>query len=945
MPDATKKIFMQSYFERYVGMKKILIVFIFITLPVFVHAQLSGSGTYADPWSGTLAGDATWSGTKYINGDITVDNEKLTISAGAIIIFLAEGADLIITGTGSLDASGTSGSKITITSDDDNDGVYGESGERWGHIYFNLPNESNQSKIDYCIIEFGDVHTFTDYQGYGGAVHSNFSNLIISNSTLRNNYSKWGGAVFVNASKNPTIKNCYIYNNKSDRGGGGVYCWNSSSSVIENCIFDSNQCLETSISYYTGGGLAAQTGCSIKVVNCTFVNNTSTRTEGQSLFLHSSLNSRVINSIFWGSSAKQIYCYGTTPASIIVNCAYRGITYTTGTPVSPVILNSVNDASDGPNFNATDGSDWSIKYVSPCRDAGVNSYTGVTIPSTDYIGNPTVYTKDIGAYEVQYSRWKTTASSTDWTTAANWDGGVPTSSRDVVVPTGATNYPTGSPTQDFTLGAGKLMIMEPGSRLTLDDLTNDGTLKMNASSSGFASLIINSYTRGTGATEEIQLYLTGGGNEGDDNFKWHYISTPVSSLSTNVFTAVTPDLAQFIESRPTLSLLQGWVAYDGYQYSSGEMGGPTFNTLNPGQGYDFFDYSDHLFTFSGDFNTSDAAMNLDYSGIPYLHGFNLLGNPYSSGLDWNDIANSVYFAYPVNTSKGVYFTRDNVQCTYIGGVGIPGDVTGIIPPMQGFFNKTYSSGNMITIPAAARTHANIHSTYKGESSIPLIRLAIFENSISGDETVVRFDDEAKSDLDNDFDALKMFLSANRTAIYSSMSGTNYVINGQPFPDTLLEVPLVVNVTSSGNHKISTIQIQNLLNYKVVLKDNVTGLTTNLRSRPEVTFSAPAGLISNRFILKIIDIFTGIEDPVVPDGAFNIYYGYDFINIRTLADEWDGKSGSLRVLDLTGKSVADIQNAEFSKNSVIQIPAPYSKGLYIVEIRSGINRYVGKVIIR
>ena len=47
---------------------------------------------------------------------------------------------------------------------------------------------------------------------------------------------------------------------------------------------------------------------------------------------------------------------------------------------------------------------------------------------------------------------------------------------------------------------------------------------------------------------------------------------------------------------------------------------------------------------------------------------------------------------------------------------------------------------------------------KAMRPIPLVRLAIFEDSESNDETVVRFDEDAKSDLDNDFDALKMFLS-------------------------------------------------------------------------------------------------------------------------------------------------------------------------------------------
>ena len=117
-------------------MKKIVILIIFIAFPLLADAQLTGNGTYASPWSGTLSGDATWSGTNYINGDITVDNEKLTISPGAIIIFLSESADLIITGTGQLEADGTAENMIRFTSDDDNDGIYGETGERWGHISF-----------------------------------------------------------------------------------------------------------------------------------------------------------------------------------------------------------------------------------------------------------------------------------------------------------------------------------------------------------------------------------------------------------------------------------------------------------------------------------------------------------------------------------------------------------------------------------------------------------------------------------------------------------------------------------------------------------------------------------------------------------------------------------------------------------------------------------------
>jgi hypothetical protein len=293
----------------------------------------------------------------------------------------------------------------------------------------------------------------------------------------------------------------------------------------------------------------------------------------------------------------------------------------------------------------------------------------------------------------------------------------------------------------------------------------------------------------------------------------------------------------------------------------------------------------------------------------------------------------------------LYFTRDNAQCSYIGGVGIPGDVTGIIPPMQGFFTKTYSTGNTITIPAGARVQGNIHSRYKGSSSIiPLVRLSLTETALS-DETVVRFDAAAKSGLDYDFDALKMFLSPDILSIYSSSAGSNFAINGLPFPDTFVEIPVVVNLTATGNHTITATQLQGLDNYDVTLTDNTTLFTADLKTTPVVTFSAAAGTIADRFILKIGTIATGIENPAGSKNIFNIYPSNNFINIQTISDAWDGKSGSLRVLDLTGKTVTDLNKSEFRKNSLIQVASPVAKGIYVVEMKSGVMRYVGKVVIK
>ena len=935
-------------------MKKTYIFLLVLLIPTYLFGE-GGDGTSGDPYYGTISTSVTWNSGEYTDGkvyvgtsgtnDLTIGTDgHLTINNGVTVIFTQPSSDLIITLTGRLTVNGTSPNMVTFTKATGN--------SYWGHISFQNMGLAGASLINYSIIELGDVSGNSGIAGVGGAIHVDFSNLTISNSIIRDNEATWGGGIFVNANKSPTISNCLIKGNDSDHAGGGIYFWNGAGSVVENCIFDANRCNETSEITYTGGGICSQTGTSIKVLNCTFVNNTSNQTNGQSIILHSSNSARVINCIVWGSG-NEIYLTGTNTYTI-VNCAVEG----TGASsyVNSIDLNSSNSASDGPNFVATDGSDWSIKFISPCRDIGTDTYTGVTIPSTDYDGNNRIGTTDIGAYEVQYSRWKTDASSpTNWTNTGNWEEGFEPdhsgTTGDVAIPALSNDTYAPDISGSVTIASGESMILEPGSKATFGSITNSGTLRLESDADSTSSLIIG----GEGVNANVELFLTGG-EAGTGNYRWHYISSPFyTSPSITPFTAVTLNLAQFIQSLYS-STTQAWVAYDGYNYATG-MGGTTFSSLSPGKGYNFYDNVNNEITISGQLSYDNLAVGLSFgdNGADYS-GFNLIGNPFPAGLDWDDIIDGTYFTYPSSTSKGLYFTRNNVQCSYIGGVGTPSDVSGIIPPMQGFFVKTYSTGNTITLPAAARTHNSIHARYKGKSEIPLVRLSILQfvpsvvvigpqlttnDSLINDETVVRFAEQANPGLDYDFDAVKMFLSDTILSIYSYNGETKYAINGLPFPEGNTEIPLAVTIIEGGDQiTISAIQIQRLDNYQITLKDLVTGFNVDLKTA-DLIFTAPPGTYTNRFLLTISGT-TGIEDIHDLPGFFNVFAANNQLNIKTLSDVWNGKSGTVRIFDLTGRTVSEIHNKEFWKNSILQVPAPPAKGIYFVEISSGVMRYVGKV---
>lgn len=951
-------------------MKKVFLFLAIILTSVTVSGQFQGLGTEASPYYGTLSGNSTigpgaiWMGYPG-SGDLSTGGYRLTIAAGTTL-YIYENININIPAGGRLNALGTSSSPITFTSSTPS--------TSWGRLVF---TNSRIEQMVYCIFEKGSApengsggaiyaEGVQQYYGTinhcefrynvaprrGGAIYCWNSNLTIINSSFHNNEAMWGGALAFNgASGNPLVDRCRIYSNTATNNepeGAGIYLPVGAQNVtIRNTLIYNNTCINST----TGGG-GIYCGGIVEYI-CQFIDNC-VISNNSPMDVKISAPSQVTfqNTIIWGTENSVFYDFGTPLPDNLLSCSVQRVYRPAGeidisTFPTSFKLNSSNTAVDGPNFTDPAINDYSITINSPCRDAGVATGALSTPPLTDFLQHDRIGAYDIGAYEFQYSRWVGTTSNV-WDNITNWQGGLPSITSDVIIPAGLPNYPTSSSTQDFILGAGKQMIIEPAASATFGTLTNNGILKLKSSSSGIASLMLNTYARGTGGTEEIQLYLTGG-EAGSGNYRWHFISSPVTpSIPASIFENQTPDLAAFVEELYTGESGTGWIGSDGYIYSSEQPGDDLFDDLWLGKGYNFYDNplsGSETFTFGGILNTSPFSNLLDcLIEDSETSGFNLLGNPFSCGINWDVISNSAN--YPLNTSKAVFFTKDNVTYTYSNEVGVPIDATANIPPMQGFFVKTYSSGNTLTIPLSAREH-NLTQRYKGTNSgIPLIRLSIKENNKT-DETVVRFDDLAKPGVDFDFDATKMNGVSQVPSISSLSDNTDMTINGLPFPDQKTEIPLSITVgkTSNGNHTIKATQLQGLDNYLVVLTDKRDNVSINLKTNPNFTFAAPEGTITNRFVLKVGIISTGIEDLVGKNNQFNIYSSFGYINIQTLSDDWEGLNGFVKISDLTGKAISFNSNQEFRKGSIIQVSEPDKQGIFIIEIRSGMKRFTGKVMIK
>jgi len=195
------------------------------------------------------------------------------------------------------------------------------------------------------------------------------------------------------------------------------------------------------------------------------------------------------------------------------------------------------------------------------------------------------------------------------------------------------------------------------------------------------------------------------------------------------------------------------------------------------------------------------------------------------------------------------------------------------------------------------------------------------------------------------DGRKAFLTNSDPNIYSVIDGINYSINGIPFPKDSTTIPLVVNATSDGSYAIKATELVGLDSYKVFLNDKSQNLTINLANDSSYIFNATTGTLTDRFTLTITNVLTAIPENTVSVKPFNIYSSNGLVNIQTLSDIWNGKQGGVRVLDMTGRVFTTEDNVEFSKDNLLQIPVRAATGIYMVELRSGTLRYVGKVMIR
>lgn len=559
---------------------------------------------------------------------------------------------------------------------------------------------------------------------------------------------------------------------------------------------------------------------------------------------------------------------------------------------------------------------------------------------------------------LEYYTW-TGAVSTDWFDPENWSPKqVPTTDLDAKVPAGCPNYPIITHAT-LVAGARDLEIFPDA----FVEISYDGELTVARTlinNNGVNGLTIKSDATGDGSlitpsavVATIERYIQGN--------TWHMIFPSLNAVPHTVFT----EEGQYINTNfytyyePNADYWNATTIYG----NAGWTNVPYYSALPLTGGYMFNRYEGPervYFQKGGTIHTTDKTFNVGYTttvmpGSPvggvtqaatYFDGWNLVGNPFPSCLDWDaltlgaDVESGIYYYDGTVNNYKYYMQASEGTGTHpypIVGLSANGG-SKYVPLAQGFFVKAKASAgasSSFTISTNARVHYNTVFYKKSDDiAADLLRMNVTKNGFT-DETIIRSLEEATDEHDGQFDAYKMFSWDNtKPQLYScNQSNSIFAINSIPEITSTKTVPLALYTGQSGDYTFNFTECT-YENVNIYFEDRTTSTHINVRETPSYTFniSQTAEVTSKeRFFLH----FSYNNLPYIENMPENItayeeqYFELDLTNV--FADNDIDANIDIEVTKIGGSALPEF--ISFENNKLFGTPQNDDVGLLVVNIKA------------
>lgn len=276
--------------------------------------------------------------------------------------------------------------------------------------------------------------------------------------------------------------------------------------------------------------------------------------------------------------------------------------------------------------------------------------------------------------------------------------------------------------------------------------------------------------------------------------------------------------------------------------------------------------------FMGTFNNAAQNSATLSRGLAADAGWQLLGNPYPSPLDWNTVTP----AQIVGMDAAMYVFQSSGQYagtyrSYANGLG----ASPLIDAGSGYFARVTTPGGTGTV---SLTNANRVTTFDTQpvfgrgtaETRPLLQLQLTGAGL-GDETFVYLQSGATAGVDARYDATKL-PNPNGMNLASLSGSTTLAINGlPPIGTTDVTVPLSVFTPQTGAFELAVTNLLNFGTTTVYLRDAQAGTQQLLAPGGRYAFTLPTATAgTGRFALVLRPATVTATQPVLTAATVSLY---------------------------------------------------------------------------
>jgi hypothetical protein len=429
-------------------------------------------------------------------------------------------------------------------------------------------------------------------------------------------------------------------------------------------------------------------------------------------------------------------------------------------------------------------------------------------------------------------------------------------------------------------------------------------------------------------TIKIQRWL-------DPSSKWHLFSSPTSEDFSgvlyghylNTYTESTGDFKAIASKLLPLVPGDGYVAKLKFEFGDSKTNPIVYSHKMP--------------------NTGDVHIDLDkdikngedrlYFGLP--EEFNLVGNPYSSRLDWFEMWNDSNTDIKNVVESTMYYYIDNGSANgdkngwhqYNANTGVGDPNLQYINVGQGFGVKAKDVSKDLVFKNDYRTHEGEAIFHKKGISFNDYFELIARTKSYQDKIYFRFNEHTTSAYDVDFDAEKFnSWGDSPTPFFVSSDNKKLAICEMPQSES---VNLGFNMATSGEVTFSLSNVQDFT--EIILEDKVENTFIDLMKDTYTFNYSDEDAETGRFTIHFKkEVLSDVEELA----SFKVYsYGGDIY----LQSEKILENVEISLYNLTGQCML-FQHFDSLKKEVIKARL---SGVYILRIKSNSGRFTTKLILK